>query len=295
VTRERLGRIGVWTSAFGLAPAAACRAALAEIEALGYGAVWYPEAVGSKEALSQAAMLLSWSERLAVAPGIANIYARDPMAMVNGGRGIAEAYPRRLVLGIGVSHAPAVAARGGSYGRPVATMRAYLDAMDEAPYRGPEPSDNLPIVLAALGPRMLELAAERTHGAHPYFVPVAHTRIARERLGPEPLLAPEQAVVLETDAARAREIARGHTVYYLALDNYRRNLLRLGFAEDELDDGGSDRVVDELVAWGDVDAIRDRVRAHFEAGADHVSIQPLPPGEFCLDQLRALAPALVEV
>src|SRR5918998_5149709 len=162
-----LGRVGVWTSAFGLAAASAVREAIAEVESLGFGAVWYPESVGSKEALSHAALLLSWSERLVVATGIANIYARDPMAMANGARGLCDAYPERFLLGIGVSHAPAVTMRGGDYRRPVATMREYLDAMDAAVYRAPVP-DDVPVVLVALGPRMLDLAAERTRGAHPY-------------------------------------------------------------------------------------------------------------------------------
>jgi len=289
-----VGRVGVWSNAPSLAAAAVFRGQLAEIEELGFRAVWYPEGAG-KESFSTAALLLAWSERLVVAPGIANVYARDAMAAANGSRALADAYPGRFLLGLGVSHAPSIAARGQDYGRPLATMRAYLDAMDAAVYRGHEPAEPAPLILAALGPRMLELAAERTIGAHPYFVPVEHTAFARERLGPGKQLMVEQAVVLETDPTRAREIAREYTGYYGSLDNYRRNLMRLGWEEAEIDDGGSDRLVDALVAWGDVEAVRARVAAHLEAGADHVCIQPLPAGDFRLDQLRELAPALLDL
>jgi len=294
VLRQRLGRVGVWTSAATLAPAPAVREAAAESEELGYGALWYPEGAG-REAFGVGALLLAWSRRIAVAPGIASIYARDATAMANGARALADAFPGRFALGLGVSHAPTVERRGHAYGPPVRTMRAYLNAMDAAPYAGAEPAEAAPRVLAALGPRMLELAAERTAGAHPYFVPVEHTAFARERLGPGPLLAVEQAVVLERDSGEARRVARTYVERYLALDNYRRNLLRLGWPEEELAGGGSDRLVDALVAWGDVDVIRARVRAHLDAGADHVCVQPLPMGDFRLDQLRELAPALLEL
>ena len=271
------------------------RAALASIEELGYAAVWYPEVPWSRESLSQAALLLGWSERVIVASGIAGIFARDAVAMANGARGLVEAYPGRFLLGIGVSHAPLVAMRGGEYRRPLATMGAYLDAMDEAPYA---PADAAaPRVLAALAPQMLGLAGARAAGAHTYFVPPEHTALAREVLGPRPLLAVEQAVVLETDRARAYELARAHMHPYLDLPNYRNNLLRLGFAEEELSDGGSDRLVDAIVAWGDVAAIEERVRAHFAAGADHVAVQPLhaEPGGFPVETLAELAPALLEL
>jgi probable F420-dependent oxidoreductase len=291
-----LPRIGVWTAAPGLASSADARAAVRAIEELGYGAVWFPEGVGTKEAMSQAATLLGWTERIVVATGIANLYARDPMAMANGARALAEAYPGRFLLGIGVSHAPAVAARGGSYGKPLTTMRAYLDAMDGAPYRGPQ-ADETPRILAALGPRMLRLAAERSLGSHPYFVPVAHTRVARETMGPGPVLAPEQAVVLETDPARARGVARSHTGYYLGADNYRRNLLRLGWSEGHLAGEGSDDLVDAIVAWGDEQAIAARVQAHLAAGADHVCIQALgdSPARLEMETLGRLSSALLSL
>jgi len=289
-----IGRIGIWTPALGLAPAAGALRYLATIEELGFGAVWFPEGLGTKEALSQSALLLGWSERIVVAPGIANIYARDPMAMANGARALAETYPGRFLLGLGVSHAPNVGIRGGSYGAPVATMRAYLDAMDAAQHRFPA-EDVPPRVLAALGPRMLALAAERSLGAHPYFVPVEHTVRAREALGPGPLLAPEQAVVLSADPEEARRIARLHTRAYLGLDNYRRNLVRLGWAEGDLEGEGSDALVDAVVGWGDLAAVRSRVLAHLEAGADHVCVQVLGENaaEPRLDHLRQLASALL--
>ena len=289
-----LGRIGVWTPALGLSPAADARSYARAIEELGFGAVWFPEGLGSKEAMSQSAMLLGWTERIVVAPGIANIYARDPMAMANGARGLAEAYPGRFLLGVGVSHAPNVGIRGGAYGAPIETMRAYLDAMDAAQRRFPA-VDTPPRILAALGPKMLALAAERSLGAHPYFVPVEHTAVARRTMGTGPLLAPEQAVVLATDPEAARRIARLHTRAYLGLDNYRRNLLRLGFAESDLDDGGSDAIVDAIVAWGDAEAVGARAQAHLDAGADHVCVQALgeTPAGLRLDHLRELASALL--
>jgi len=267
-----LGRVGIWTFAFELQPAARVREAAAEIEGLGYGAIWIPEALG-REALSHAAVLLAATRRIPVATGIANIWARDAMAMAAGQKTLAEAWPGRFLLGIGVSHAPIVGMRGHGYDRPLTFMRQYLDAMDAAIYNAPPPAA-APRVIGALAPKMLALAAERTEGAHPYFVPPEHTRRARAALGP--LLAPEQAVVLERDATVARGVARRHMQMYLQLPNYVNNLRRLGFGDDDLQRGGSDRLVDAIVAWGDVGAVVDRVRAHHEAGADHVCIQVLP-------------------
>ena len=288
-----LSRVGVWLGPLSLRPAAETREIAPELEELGYGAIWFGEGVGTKECFAQAATLLGWTRRAVVASGIANIYARDAMATANGARTLAGAYPGRFLLGVGVSHAPSVAERGHEYARPLGTMGAYLDAMESALFRGVEPAEPAPVVLAALGPKMLALAAERTRGAHPYFTPPEHTAMAREVMGEGPLLAPEQAFVLETDPAAARATAREHMAYYLRLDNYRRNLRRLGFADDDLDGGGSDRLADAIVAWGDVDAVRDRVRAHLDAGADHVCVQAV--GEDPLGDLRQLAPALREL
>jgi probable F420-dependent oxidoreductase len=230
------------------------------------------------------------------ATGIANIYARDAMTMAAGQKTLAEAYPGRFLLGLGVSHQPHVEqARGHIYGKPVATMRAYLEAMSKAPYQSVEPSEKPQTVLAALGPNMLKLAAELTSGAHPYFVPIEHTRRAREALGPKALLAPEQAVVLETDADRARAIARSHTQHYLRLPNYVNNLRRLGYTEEDVKGGGSNRLVDEIVAWGGLDLVTSRIRAHLEAGADHVCVQVIAEDQRALpmEEWKALAEQLL--
>ena len=269
----RLGRVGVWSFALQRLTAADAGAAMREYERDGYPTVWMPESVGSKEVFAHAALLLAGSERAIVAPGIASIYARDPMAMAGGAKALAEAYPGRFVLGIGVSHAPSVESRGHEYGKPVASMTAYLDAMDAASYAGPELAAPVPLVLAALGPRMLELAAARADGAHPYFVPVEHTPFARKTLGAESCLAVEQTAVLSTDPEAARRIGRGFARHYLALPNYANNLRRLGWSDDDIGNDGSDRLIDAVVAWGDVDSIVARVKAHLDAGADHVCVQ----------------------
>jgi probable F420-dependent oxidoreductase len=268
----RLGRVGIWNFALQRLPAADERAAIREYERLGYRVVWMPESVGSKEVFAHASILLAGSERAIVAPGIASIYARDPMAMANGARALAEAYPGRFVLGIGVSHAPSVAMRGGSYGSPIQTMTAYLDGMAAAAYAGPA-VEPVPLVLAALGPKMLELAASRADGAHPYFVPVEHTRIARATLGPEPCLAVEMTAVLSTDADEARRIGRAFAHHYLALPNYANNLRRLGWSDEDVANDGSDRLIDAVIAHGDVGAIVARAKAHLDRGADHVCVQ----------------------
>jgi probable F420-dependent oxidoreductase len=270
---QKLGTAGVWSWALQRLSAADAGETARTFEALGYPVAWIPETLHNKEILSQSALLLAATHRLVIASGIANIHARDPMAMANGARALAEAYPGRFVLGLGVSHAPSVATRGGTYARPVETMRAYLDAMESAQYGAPPPSEPVPIVLAALGPRMLELAAQRADGAHPYFVPVEHTVVARSQLGPEPLLAVELTAVLTTDPASGREVARAFARTYLALPNYANNLRRLGYGSDDVAGEGSDRLIDAVIATGDVDHIVGRARDHLEAGADHVCIQ----------------------
>lgn len=270
--RPEMGRVGVWTWPLVTAPASHVRQAARAIEDMGYGALWFPESRG-REAIALSAMLLAETSNIKVAPGIANIWARDANAAAGAAMALGEAWPGRFTLGLGVSHAPSVGARGHEYARPLARMQEYLDAMESAILVGPEPESPVPVVLAALGPRMLQLAAARTTGAHPYFVPVSHTVFAREFMGPDGYLAPEQAVVLETDPDRARALARGHMERYLLLDNYRNNLLRLGWTDSDLDGGGSDEVVDAVVAWGSAAAIGETIAAHHEAGADHVSIQ----------------------
>ena len=293
---QTLGPVGVWSWALQRLSGAEAGAAARELEALGYPVVWIPETLGNKELFSHAAILLAATARLVVASGIASIHARDPMAMANGARALGEAYPGRFVLGIGVSHAPAVAVRGGTYGRPVETMRAYLDAMASAQHGAPAPDPPVPLVLAALGPRMLELAAERADGAHPYFVPVEHTPLARRHLGPEPCLIVEQTAVLTADPAEGRRIARAFAKNYLALPNYASNLRRLGWSDADLAGDGSDKLLDAVIACGDVDAIVRRVRAHLDAGADQVCIQVRadPSSDPALGAFRELAAALLE-
>jgi probable F420-dependent oxidoreductase len=278
----------------GWAPAGEAREAAAEIDGLGYGALWVGESHSGKESFSHIGVLLAATRRIVVASGIANIWVRDATAMNAAANTLAEAYPGRFLLGLGVSHPPQIEHRGHEYRRPVAAMRSYLDAMEAAGYEGPGPPERVLRVLAALRRPMLELAREKADGAHPYFVPVEHTVRAREILGAGPLLAPEQAVLLETDPALARARAREHMAWYLTLPNYVENLRWLGYEDADFAGGGSDRLVDAIVAWGDEAAIQARVRAHLDAGADHVGIQPLAPGRgLGLDQLGRLAPALL--
>ena len=291
------GRIGVWLTGFVGLSAGQSIEAIQEIEELGFGAAWYPEAFGTKECFSAGGLLLGATSRIVVATGIANLWARNAVAMASGARTLGEAYPGRFLLGLGVSHVEQVGPYGVPYSKPISTMRRYLDEMEAAPYFGPTPDPPVPHVLAALRPKMLELAAERASGVHPYFVPVEHTRRSREIIGKDKWLGPEQAVVLSNDPAKARKIAREHTPFYLALENYRKNLLWLGYSEEDLADGGTDQVVDDIVAMGGVDAIVERVRAHLDAGADHVCIQPLiaEQDRFPLAELRELAPALLSL
>jgi probable F420-dependent oxidoreductase len=294
--RDRIGRVGVWLGSIGLEPANAERAAIARIERLGYGAAWFGEGPTNREALSHAGLLLAMSEHLVVATGIANIWARDATAAINGANTLNEAYDERFLLGLGVSHAPIVNSRGHEYAKPLTAMRRYLEAIDEQTYSAPAPEHPSPVLLAALRPKMLGLARERTAGAHPYFVPPSHTAKAREILGPVPLLAPEQAVVLETDATRARELGRQHMAVYLRLPNYVNNLRALGYDDADFADGGSERLVDAIVGWGDEEAIAGRLREHFDAGADHVAIQAYAENaDAALEQLDRLAPTLLEL
>jgi probable F420-dependent oxidoreductase len=247
-------------------------AAAGQFEDLGFAATWIPESLGSKDVLAHSGILLANTQRAILATGIANIHARDPMAMANGAKALGEAYPDRFVLGIGVSHAPSVQMRGGDYANPLAQMTAYLDAMDAAQYAAPMADRPVPLMLAALGPRMLELAAERTDGGHPYFVPVEHTPIARKHLGPDACLATEVTAVLTTDRSAGLDIARAFAKNYLALPNYANNLKRLGWGQSDIDNA-SDPLIDAVVVVGDVGAIVKRVTDHLEAGADHVCVQ----------------------
>jgi probable F420-dependent oxidoreductase len=291
----QLGRVGIWTRQFEDQPAAKAQEAARELEELGYGALWFGEALG-REVLANSGLLLAGTKQMVIATGIANIYARDAVAMASGQKTLAEAYPNRFLLGLGVSHIPLVEQlRGHRYEKPVATMRAYLEAMDRAPYNATPPATNPPRVLAALGPKMLELSGELADGAHPYNVNPEHTAEARRILGPQPYLCPEQAVVLETNAEKARAVGRAFLKFYLTLPNYANNFVRLGFGEDDFKDGGSIRLIDAIIAWGDLNAIRNRIREHHDAGADHVCVQVLTadPKALPMPEWRKLATALL--
>jgi probable F420-dependent oxidoreductase len=288
-----IGKLGAWCFLDAM-PAGGVAVAAQRIEALGYGTLWIPEAVG-REAFASAAFLLSATSRLVVATGIANIYARDAMTMAAGRQTLAEQSGGRFVLGIGVSHRPLVQGlRGHDWSKPLSTMRDYLAAMERAPYSAIPPTEAAPVVIGALHPKMLALAADKTSGAHPYLVPPEHTAFAREIMGPKAWICTEQKVLLETDAAKARGVARHAIAMYLGLPNYRSNLERFGYTDEDFAAGGSDRLVDAVVAWGDEKAIESRIRAHHDAGADHVCIQPLHPLGMPLPDwnvLEAFAPA----
>jgi probable F420-dependent oxidoreductase len=292
---EGLGKVGLWTGAFDGVSSAQAAELAGTIEAIGFPTVWIPETIG-RDPFITATLLLERTSTLRIATGIANVYARDAVTMANTQRSIEEAFPGRFLLGLGVSHEHLVdRVRKHDYSKPYSYMVAYLAAMDEAIFLAVGPKDRPETVIAALGPKMLALAGSAAQGAHPYFVPVEHTAAAREVLGEGPLLAPEQMVVLDTDPATARETARTHMAVYLRAPNYVNNLKRHGFTDDDVADGGSDRLVDAIVAWGDVDAAADRVKAHHDAGADHVAVQLLTPGGRGLpeDQLRELGAALL--
>jgi probable F420-dependent oxidoreductase len=289
-----LDGLGVWYFTEGMrAPKAAAFAQ--RVEALGYSALWIPETTG-RNPFAHAGFLFGETDRLVIATGIANIHHRHAGMMLQSQKTLAEQSGNRFLLGIGVSHAPLVSQlRGLPYERPVATMRQYLEDMATSPYTSVEPSEAPPTVLAALGPKMLALAGERADGAHPYWTTPEHTAQARQILGPEKLLCVEQKVILEKDATEARAAARGALKRYAVLPNYRNTWKRLGFTEAEIaEGGGSDRLIDALVAWGSEREIADRIQEHRDAGATHVCIQPIKSGgregEVDWDALEALAP-----
>jgi probable F420-dependent oxidoreductase len=288
-----LGKLGVWVSMDGMTAAAAAAFAM-RVEAWGYAALWIPESRG-RNALVHSSWLLANTQQLVVATGIANIYARDAMAMANGQRGLNEQSDGRFLLGVGVSHRPMVQGlRRHTYGKPVATMRAYLAAMREAPYQAPMPREKPLTIVAALGPKMMALSSELADGAHPYNTTPQHTAQARSILGSGKLLCPEVWVLRETDPATARRAARAALSPYLQLENYVNSWRRQGFGDDDLAGGGSDRFLDAMAAWGDERAIRARIQEHWDAGADHVCIQPIgPQGSRQVDEgiLELLAPA----
>jgi probable F420-dependent oxidoreductase len=267
---RQVGRLGVWYPVDRL-NGAGIRRLLRTVEDLGFSTLWYPEATGY-ESLSIASFMLANSTRLNIGSSIANIYARDPFTARRGLRTLSSLYDDRFILGLGVSHAPMVErVRGHVYEKPVPAMRRYLDGLYEKPSNAAE----WPVLIAALGPLMLKLAADRTAGAVPYNVTPHHTREARAALGPDKLLVVEQKVCLETDPVAARALARRELHRYMTLANYRNNWLRIGFTEADLADGGSDKFLDAMVLWGDAATIARGLRQHLEAGANQVCIQPV--------------------
>jgi probable F420-dependent oxidoreductase len=291
-----LGRVGIWTASLDAMPPAAAGQIAAELEAQGWGALWSGEAYG-REAFTQAGLLLAATRRMRVATGIANIWARDAVAANAASRTLAAAYGRRFVLGLGVSHRPLVErVRGGSYAKPVSAMRDYLTAMAGATFYAAEAGEpGPPVLVAALGPRMLQVSRELADGSHPYLVTPAQTAAVRTALGPDKIVAVEMGAVLTSDRETALRRAHAHLEIYTGLPNYRNNWLRGGFDETDLIRGGSDRLAEALIAWGDEAAILRRVREHLDAGADHVCVQVLMESPFDVptEPWRELAPALV--
>ncbi|MFW2335071.1 TIGR03620 family F420-dependent LLM class oxidoreductase [Ilumatobacter sp.] len=287
-----IGRIGLWQG-LDSHPAAQVRATVAELDQQGWPCLWIPETV-ARDPFVAAGTMLEATTNLRVATGIASIWARDAMTTANAAKTLNEAHDGRFLLGLGASHHTLTEwVRKHDYSKPLSTMRTYLERMDASMFKGVEPAEPTTRVIAALGPRMLALGGEMTDGVHPYFVPVEHTAIAREAVGPDKMVATEQMVVLDADASSARETARAHMKVYVGLPNYANNLLRLGFSEDEITNL-DDRLVDAIVVWGTVDDVADRVRAHHDAGASHVCIQVLRPDrELPMPEWQQLADALL--
>ncbi|MDN3357694.1 TIGR03620 family F420-dependent LLM class oxidoreductase [Actinomadura sp. DC4] len=283
-----LGRFGIWTFDFEDQPAALMRDSVQELEGLGWQAFWIPERDG-REAMTHAGFLLAGAQRLKIVNGIARIWSREARWTQGAALLLADAYPDRHVLGLGVG-----GGRPGS--KPLQAMTDYLDAMDAVTSANPEPQAPMRRLLAGYGPKMLELARDRSAGAHTYHVTVGHTEQARETLGERPFLGVEQAVLFEGDPATARRIAREHLHTYLTSKFNVAKFLRLGYTEADIDGGrGSDRIVDDLVAWGDLDTIAGKLHHHLDAGADHVAVQVIgiEPGTSAMPQWRHLAEALL--
>jgi probable F420-dependent oxidoreductase len=285
--------VGVWAN-LGTMPAPETLTFAKTVERCGYRALWVPEGGGGRDPFAHAAYLLSHTERLTLATGIANIWVRDPLAMCSAANTVAEIGGGRFVLGIGVSHQPAIRDRGHSYSKPYSFMKEYLARLKGSVYRGSPPAQDVPIVIAALHPKMLELAARETRGTHPYFVPPEHTAKVRAQIGPAPWVCVEQTVIMDTNPSTARAAARRFMGNYVPrLPNYSNNLRALGWQEAEFADGCSDRLVDAIVAWGSENKIRERIEEHFKAGATHVCLQAIradgQPGPD-IHALEALAP-----
>lgn len=291
VVRDNLATPGVWYFTDAMSAAEAAETA-GFIESLGYSTLWLPDTVG-RDPFAHIAWLASQTTTLSFATGIANIFHRHPGPMKQVANTLGEQTNGRFMLGLGVSHGPLVAGlRGLDYSKPLTQMRDYLAAMDAQPFASHSPADPVPVVLAALGPKMLELAGSATDGAHPYWTTPEHTAQAREVMGPDALLCVEQKVCLSTDASAAREAAKAAIAMYADLPNYRNNWIRLGFTDDEIQQR-ADRFIDAVVIWGDEDRVRAGIQAHYDAGATHVCIQPLSTeGVAVLDRnaLQVLAP-----
>ena len=291
---ERLrNTVGLWTMTLEAVPVGRATEIVGEVESLGYRALWLPEAWG-REAFTSAGLALGATSSMVIATGIANIWARDAVSAVNASRTLNAAYTERFVLGLGVSHQPLVERlRGHHYATPLTAMREYLTAMDAAPMHAVEREQPYARVLAALGPKMMELAAEKADGVHPYLVTPEHTAQARAAVG-DKFVAVEQAVVLGGSREDFYARAHAHLEFYTGLANYRNSWRRLGFTDEDFVRGGSERLCDAMVVHGDEEAIRSRVDEHREAGADHVCLQVLGPvvTEPPLDDWRRLAPLL---
>lgn len=288
-----IGTIGIWQGIFDRHPAGAVREAVAKLDDMGWPCIWIPETVG-RDPFVAAALILEQTNQINVATGIASIWARDALTTANAANTLNEAYSNRFLLGLGVSHQVLTqGVRKHDYSKPYSKMKEYLDQMDAAPFHAAKPSEPSSRVIAALGPKMLKLGAEKADGVHPYFVPVEHTAIARDHVGPDKMVATEMMIVLEENPTKAREIARKAMAVYLPLPNYANNLVRLGYSESEIANA-DDRVVDAIVAWGSMDDIVKRVREHQAAGASHVCLQVLDgTSDVPEAQWRELASALL--
>jgi probable F420-dependent oxidoreductase len=281
-----LGRIGIWSAALRNADRDSAASAARELEQLGYGAQWFPG--GPREGVTEhISALLEATRRVPIATGILSIWTHPAGDVTRDYFDWERRFPGRFLLGIGISHSHVVERAGLTYEKPMQKLRSYLDELDAQ-------SPTVPIerrVIASLGPKSLQLARDRSGGTHPYFVPVSHTKVARDAVGPGKLVATELMVALETDPDKARALARQHMAMYLSAPNYATNLVRLGYSQSDLDNGGSDRIVDDIVAWGTPQKILQRVQEHLDAGADHVCIQVLNQDRRvpALDEWRTLA------
>jgi probable F420-dependent oxidoreductase len=289
--RSRLGRMGIWMpppERIGVDPAATAAA----IEQAGFASVWVGGGNPDQAAFARLRAQLESSERLIAATGIANVWAWDPAELRTAAEALAADFPGRFILGVGVSHAPAVEALGHAYQRPLAKMEKFLDELDHPAYHGGD-RGLPPVVIAALGPKMLELARDQALGSHPYFTPPEHTRFAREVLGPAPLLVPELAFTLADDPAEGAATARAYASRYVKLPNYTRNLERFGFGPADFEGAGSDRLISQVIPNGP-GPLRERIQSHLDAGADHVVLQPLDAAGFTPAALAGLAGVVAE-